>query len=181
MDPHPAVRETLAAALTADRASFREQVATLAAEHGFGVDRLETTPDTFDPPAAICPVADPDRPLVWRAWTLAQAPIGVVLAGAAYRGNPVLYANRATRQLTGYTLEELAGENLRLLQGPDTAKKPVADLREALLTWNGVTVELRNYRADGTPFENRVTLVPVPDADGTVSHWFGLQAAVPTE
>lgn len=179
--PRPDVRETLREALTADRESFRQLVDRLATEHGFDASRLETTPETFDPPAAVCPVAGPDRPLVWRAWTLEEAPIGVVLAGAAYRDNPVLYANQTTRQLTGYSLEALTGQNLRVLQGPATDDAAVADLREALSTWNGVTVELRNYRADGTPFTNRVSLVPVPDDGGTVEHWFGLQAAVPRE
>lgn len=53
-----------------------------------------------------------------------------------------------------------------------------AALREALRDWNGVTAELRNYRADGTPFTTRLSLVPVPDDTGPVQHWFGLQAAV---
>jgi len=43
---------------------------------------------------------------------------------------------------------------------------------------DAITVELCNYRADGSPFTNRVSLVPVPDANGTVEHWFGLRAAV---
>jgi PAS domain S-box-containing protein len=175
----PALRATLRETLTADRGSFRETVTRLAATHGFDADRLGTAPDTFDPPSAIGRVAPPARRLVWRAWTLADAPLGVVLSGAAYRDNPVLYANRATRRLTGYSLSELRGGNLRQLQGPDTDRATVADLRDAIRSWDGITVELCNYRADGTSFTNRVSLVPVPDATGTVEHWFGLQAAVP--
>jgi PAS domain-containing protein len=49
---------------------------------------------------------------VWRARTLEDAPLGVVLTGAAYHDNPLLYANRATRRLTGYTLAELWGDDL---------------------------------------------------------------------
>jgi len=177
--PHPDVRTALGETLTADRESFRATVRRLADEHGFEADRLATEPETFDPPAAVAPVDPPDRRLVWRAWTLEDAPLGVVLTGAAYHDNPVLYANRAARLLTGYPLAALYGENLRRLQGADTDPSAVAGLRDALRGWTGVTVELRNYRADGTPFTNRVSLVPVPDATGTVTHWFGLQAAVP--
>jgi len=176
---HPDLRTQLREALVADRDSFRTTVDRLAAEYEFDADRLTTTPETFDPPAAVGSVAGTDRRLVWRAWTLETAPIGVVLAGAAYHDNPVLYANRTTRELTGYSLDELAGENLRLLQGPETDRSAVSSLREALSTWNGVTVELCNYRADGSSFTNRVSLVPVPDDNGTVEHWFGLQAPVP--
>jgi hypothetical protein len=41
-----------------------------------------------------------------------------------------------------------------------------------------VTVELRNYTADGRPFTNRLSLVPLADGSGTVAHWLGVQATV---
>ena len=175
----PAIRETLREALTADRESFHRAVSRLADDHDFAVDRLDTEPGTFDPPDAVGAMDQSDRRPLWRAWTLEDAPLGVVLTGAAYHDNPLLYANGATRRLTGYSLTALAGGNLRRLQGRDTDPAAVATLRDALRSWDGVTVELRNYRADGTPFTNRVSLVPVPDPTGTVEHWFGLQAAVP--
>lgn len=177
----PALREALREALTADRDRFRRTVRELAAEYGFDAERLDADPASFDPPAAVGALEAPDRPPVWRAWALEEAPLGLVVAGAAYHDNPVLYANRATRRLTGHSLAGLCGENLRLLQGPETDPGTVDTLRTALRNWNGVTVELRNYTAEGTPFTNRVTLVPVPGADGTVGHWFGLQAAVTEE
>jgi len=177
--PRPELRATLREALTADRESFRRTVGRLADEHGFDADRIATAPETFDVPDAVGAIDPPDRRLIWRAWTLEDAPLGVVLTGAAYHDNPLLYANRATRRLTGYSLSALSGGNLRRLQGSGTDAAAVDDLRDALRGWNGVTVDLRNYRADGTPFTNRVTLVPVPDDTGTVQHWFGLQAAVP--
>ena len=152
-----------------------------AVEHGFDAAGFEMTPETFDPPACLGTLTAPERRLVWRARALEEAPLGIVLTGAAYHDNPLLYANHATRQLTGYTLSELEGDNLRRLQGPRTDAANVARLREALRGWSSVTVEVCNYRADGTPFTNRVSLVPVPDRNGTVEHWFGLQAAVPGE
>lgn len=176
--PRPELRATLQEVLTADCESFRAAVDRLASEHGFDADRLDTTPETFEPPATVGSITGPDRRLVWRAWTLEYAPIGVVLTGAAYHDNPLLYANRATRQLTGYPLEALRGDNLRRLQGPQTDTAVVDRLREALRGWSAITVELCNYRSDGEPFTNRLSLVPVPDANGTVEHWFGLQAVV---
>jgi PAS domain S-box-containing protein len=179
--PQPELRATLQETLTADRVSFRAAVDRLATAHGFDADRLATDPDTVALPAGVAADTAAERRWIWRAWTLAAAPLGVVLTGAAYHDNPVLYANRATRRLTGYPLAELRGENLRRLQGPDTDRAAVASLRDALRGWNSVTVDVRNYRADGTAFTNRVSLVPVPDPTGTVHHWFGLQAAVPED
>ena len=177
--PRPELRTALERVLTADVESFRDGVAQLGTEYGFDTDRLATTPDAFEPNGDIGGVSARDRRPVWRAWTLEAAPIGVVLTGPAYQDNPLIYANRATRRLTGYTLAELQGENLRLLQGPRTGRDAVEALREAIRGWSSVTVEVCNHRADGTPFVNRVSIVPVPDVNGTVQHWFGLQAAVP--
>jgi PAS domain-containing protein len=41
-----------------------------------------------------------------------------------------------------------------------------------------VTVELRNYRRDGSAFLNRVSLRPLPGDDGTITHWAAVQEAV---
>lgn len=176
--PHPALRTAIQETLTLERESFRTAVGRLAADYGFTADRR------FDPPAVVdttdlAPVSTSTERLLWRVWVLEAAPLGIVLTGSAYRDNPLLYANRATRQLTGYTLEELRGTNLRRLQGPETDPESVARLRAAIRNWNATTVELVNYHADGTPFTNRVSLVPVPDDTGTVGHWVGIQAAVP--
>ncbi|MES3161508.1 MAG: PAS domain-containing protein [Halorubrum sp.] len=178
--PRPELRAALQDTLTADRSLFRDTIDRLASEYGFDAN-LDTTPESFDPPASIGDLSASDRRLVWRAWTLENAPLGVVLTGPAYHDNPVLYATRATRRLTGYTLETLRGDNLRRLQGAETDPATVGTLREALRGWSEITVELRNYRADGTAFTNRVSLVPVPDTNGTVEHWFGIQAAVPDD
>jgi len=38
-----------------------------------------------------------------------------------------------------------------------------------------ITVEIRNYRRDGTPFWNELTVAPVYDTDGDVTHYVGFQ------
>ncbi|SDN10881.1 PAS domain S-box-containing protein [Halogranum gelatinilyticum] len=119
-----------------------------------------------------------DRRLVWRVRALDEAPLGVTLSGPAYQDNPILYANATFRDMTGYPLTDLVGENPRLLQGPETERAAVEDLREALAIWEPVTVELTNYRKDGTPFRNRVSLVPLADETGTITNWLGIQKAV---
>ncbi|WP_228841695.1 hypothetical protein [Haloarcula sp. CBA1127] len=63
--------------------------------------------------------------------------------------------------MTGYSLAALRGENLRLLQGTATDPESVATLQEGIDIWEQRTVELWNYRADGTRFRNRVTIVPL--------------------
>jgi len=121
---------------------------------------------------------DGESTLNWNTPAMDEAPIGMAISGPAYQDNPIYYVNNRFEQLTGYRQSELIGGNLRLLQGPETANEPVADIREALDIWAPVIVELRNYRNDGSTFRNRLALAPIADETGTVSNWVGLQEDV---
>lgn len=168
--------------LRTDAARFRERVEpTLAA-----VDAEPVAATLTGGPEAVGDhegvetgdLATHERDLVWRAAVLDRAPVGVTVCGPAYADTPILYANRRFRELTGYAMDRLRGANPRLLQGPDTDPEPVADLAEALSTWQSVTVELTNYRRDGEAFRNRVSIAPVTDTAGTVTNWVGVQRPV---
>jgi PAS domain S-box-containing protein len=88
--------------------------------------------------------------------------------------NPIVWVNEAFLNLTGYRLEELQGRNCRLLQGPGTDPADVDRIRHAVATARPVSVELLNYRKDGTPFWNAMTVTPVHDAQG-LAYFFASQ------
>lgn len=119
--------------------------------------------------------------LDWATQAMDDAPVSMVISGPAYTDNPIWYVNEAFERLTGYDEREVLGENLRLLQGPQTDDDAVADLREAVDIWEAVVVELDNYRADGSRFRSRVAIAPIADDTGTISNWVGLQAVVDDE
>ncbi|MFC7068549.1 PAS domain-containing protein [Halobaculum lipolyticum] len=175
-------REVVADLLRLDDERFSRRVPEALPAHAYDTGRLDRLGDPArpppDPPGGSGSLADHEGAFVRRIRVLDDAPLGITLTGPAYADNPVVYANRTFRELTGYELDDLRGDNLRLLQGTDTAPEPVADLREALSTWSRTTVELTNYRRDGTPFRNRVSIVPVTDPAGSVVNWIGLQRAV---
>lgn len=135
-----------------------------------------TDDDALD--AAGDATAPGDNTLEWSTPEMDAAPLSVVISGPAYEDNPIQYVNAAFERLTGYAASDVRGRNLRLLQGPDTAREPVETLRAAIDIWEPTVVELRNYRADRTPFRNRVAVAPIADETGTISNWVGLQEAV---
>jgi sigma-B regulation protein RsbU (phosphoserine phosphatase) len=106
------------------------------------------------------------------------ARVGIVITDARDPAYPVLYANPALCRITGYPREELIGENLRKLQGPDTDAATKARIRDALRQGVHCEVVIKNYRKDGTPFWNELLLSPVRDETGAVTHYIGVQSDV---
>ncbi len=98
---------------------------------------------------------------------------GVVLVDAQHPERPVVYVNPAFEKLTGYGASELIGRNLRFLQADDDEQDAKARLREALKINEPCRVLLRNYRKDGSLFWNEMSVSPLLDATGTVSHFVG--------
>lgn len=90
-------------------------------------------------------------------------------------GPRILYVNEAFTRITGYSLEEVLGKTPRMLQGPKTDRKELSKIRMALSHWQPVTVEVINYRKDGSEFWNEFSIVPVADKTGFYTHWIAIQ------
>ncbi|MCK7594134.1 EAL domain-containing protein [Pseudomarimonas salicorniae] len=95
---------------------------------------------------------------------------GVLIADARAGDFPLLYANAAMERMTGYPREAFAGRNCRFLQGADRDQPQRKLLREALKKGRECNVVLRNYRADGSLFWNELSLTPVRDEAGAITH-----------
>lgn len=119
---------------------------------------------------------DPALPLYRQA--MDQASLGVTIADATRPDDPIVYANAAFERITGYTVPEVLGRNLRLLQGEDTDEDAVETIATALEEDRHVRTVVRNYRKNGTPFWNEMELTPVRDASGEVTHYLGFQRDV---
>jgi len=89
--------------------------------------------------------------------------------------NPIVFANGAFVDLTGYQQHEIMGRNCRFLQGPDTDRATVAELRQAVDERRAVAVDLLNYKADGTPFWNALFFGPIFDQAGEILYFFASQ------
>ncbi|PCR91175.1 PAS domain-containing protein [Natrinema ejinorense] len=121
--------------------------------------------------------AERRRELELKNRAIDEAPIGITLS-APDDDNPLIYANEQFEQLTGYAREDAFGRNCRFLQGPRTEPEPLAEMRAAIDAERPCTVELRNYRKDGSEFWNRVTIAPVANDDGDVMNYVGFQQDV---
>lgn len=89
--------------------------------------------------------------------------------------NPIVFANPAFINMTGYGEDELLGRNCRFLQGPDTDPETVAEVRRALEQKREVSVDILNYKKNGASFWNALFISPVYDEAGEVIYFFASQ------
>jgi two-component system cell cycle sensor histidine kinase/response regulator CckA len=100
---------------------------------------------------------------------------GVIITDPTQPDNPIVYVNDSFMRLTGYAREDVIGKNCRFLQGPKTAPEAVERIRSAIQNGQSCLLELLNYRKDGTPFWNALSISPLYDTAGRLTHFVGVQ------
>ncbi len=127
-----------------------------------------------DLPSAADVDALPDRKEL-AAITFERTRMPMVITDARRPDYPIVLANHAFLQLTGYRAEEVLGRNCRFLQGQGTSPAALAEIRSGIRAERDVSVELLNYRKDGSAFWNQLHLTPVHDGAGKLLYHFGSQ------
>lgn len=92
--------------------------------------------------------------------------------------NPIIFANQAFLDMTGYESGEIVGHNCRFLQGPDTDPDVVTSIREAIDGRYDFSTEILNYRKDGSTFWNALFISPIFNEKGELIYFFASQLDV---
>ncbi|NKE48736.1 PAS domain-containing protein [Roseomonas frigidaquae] len=144
-------------------------------------------------PDQIFPAARPLRPDALPGDNHASSPLGredvffaaiemtrmpMIVTDPNRPDNPIVFANPAFQQMTGYPAEEVLGRNCRFMQGPDTDLDAIAQIRNAISSRTDISIELVNYRKDGSTFWNALFVSPVFGSDGSLLYYFGSQLDV---
>jgi PAS domain S-box-containing protein len=100
---------------------------------------------------------------------------GIVITDPNLPDNPIIFANESFLRTTGYGADEVVGRNCRFLQGQDRDQSELDELRGAIREGRECRVVLRNYKKDGTPFWNELSISPVHDEAGRLINHVGVQ------
>jgi PAS domain S-box-containing protein len=100
---------------------------------------------------------------------------GVLITDPSLPDNPIIFANPGFYAITGYCAQEIIGRNCRFLQGPDTDRAMVQEIRDAIAERRPFAGVILNYRKDGTPFVDELAINPVFDDTGELLSFVGLQ------
>jgi diguanylate cyclase (GGDEF)-like protein/PAS domain S-box-containing protein len=98
----------------------------------------------------------------------------ILITSAALPDNPITYANDAFCALSGYSQAEVVGRNWRFLQGTGTDVRVKAEIAAAVAAGTSIRREILNYRKDGTPFWNELTIDPIRDASGQLAGFIAM-------
>ena len=104
--------------------------------------------------------------------------MSVVFSDPSLPDNPMIYVSEEFERQTGYSAKEAVGRNCRFLQGPETSAYAVEAIRQALQARTVFSIDILNYRKDGTPFMNRLRIRPVFDERGELRFFVGAQNPV---
>eukprot|EP01138_Halocafeteria_seosinensis_P000056 gb/GECG01000057.1/.p1 GENE.gb/GECG01000057.1/~~gb/GECG01000057.1/.p1 ORF type:complete len:911 (+),score=113.81 gb/GECG01000057.1/:1-2733(+) len=88
-----------------------------------------------------------------------------ILTDPTLEGLPIVYASPGFLEMTAYSQEEVLGRNCRFLQGAATDFLTARRIGDAIGNKKEYTVQILNYKKDGTPFWNLLHLAPVTRPD----------------
>ncbi len=100
---------------------------------------------------------------------------GIVIIDALDESQPLVYVNSAFERISGYRPEQVLGRSYRWLLSDEHDPAARERLKRAVAGSEGVRMEeVRSVRSDGTPFWCEVSLTPVQDRNGRITHFVGI-------
>lgn len=114
-----------------------------------------------------------DAPTLVQALNVASD--GILLTDYQQSDNPIVFVNAAFENLTGYKKEEILNQNCRFLQGNDRNQPAIQVIKQAILEGRPCRVQIRNYKKNGTLFWNELSIAPLFNDKGQITHFVGIQ------
>jgi PAS domain S-box-containing protein len=107
--------------------------------------------------------------------SLDALPRGILITDCQQADDPIIYVNKYFLEMSGYDESEILGKNCRFMQGKETDAESLKKLAIAMEKRESVTVRMINYRKNGEQFTNELTISPVKNKNGDVTHCIGLE------
>jgi len=103
---------------------------------------------------------------------------GISIADASLPNFELIYVNDAFERITGYSESDAIGTGCRFLEGHEPDQPQVSELQHAMEQHKQCRVLLRSYRKDGSLFWNQLSISPIHDDQGVLTHYLGIQTDV---
>ena len=104
-----------------------------------------------------------------------QSPESIVITDLQGK---IEYVNDSFVRVSGYSREELVGQNPRILQSGKTPTQTYHAMWSALRQGDGWSGEFCNRRKDGSEYIEFVNISPIRESDGRISHYVAIKEDV---
>ena len=121
-------------------------------------------------------VAKSELRLLRDAVQQANAPIVITSAELNEPGPKIVFVNSAFTQMTGYSMEEITNQTPRILQGEQTDRLVLKQLRRRLSQGQPFDAEIINYRKDGTEYKVQIYCSPIRNERKQIRHYISIQS-----
>jgi PAS domain S-box-containing protein len=111
---------------------------------------------------------------------LAATAAHFLIADVRRRGWPIVYVNRAVAADHGYEPRELLGKSPVFLTPPELNAAALQELNQGMRHGHTVRTQVLSRRKDGSTFWAGITLAPIRDAQGRVTHYLGIGSNITT-
>ncbi|NOJ59938.1 EAL domain-containing protein [Arthrobacter sp. 260] len=92
----------------------------------------------------------------------------------------ILHISDSFTAITGHSAADVIGRNCSMLQGPGSDPETKSAMRAALAAGEPFRGEILNYRKDGSAFWNDLSITPLCNAAGKVTHFVSVQRDINT-
>lgn len=101
---------------------------------------------------------------------------GVLITSAEldWPGPRIIFVNEAMSRITGYAADEMIGRTPRMFQGGRTSRQALDRVKESIRAGKPCSVELLNYRKDGSVYDVELHVSPVKDDQGRLAHFVSI-------
>lgn len=89
--------------------------------------------------------------------------------------NSIIFVNQSYCNMTGYTLEEVLGKSPSILQGPNTDREIIKNVKASMDSFKPCQYEVINYKKNGEEFWSSISLSPISDSEGVNTHWIAIK------
>ncbi len=109
--------------------------------------------------------------------TVVNAKDGVIITTANLEegGPEILYVNEAFTRISGYEPDEVIGKTPRILQGPNTNREELDIMKAKLSQGKSYAGELLNYTKDGDEYWLDISVTPIRNKAGEVTHFTAIE------
>ena len=106
---------------------------------------------------------------------VAQCPNSIIITDV---NGKIEYVNQTFTKISGYSADEAVGRTPAFLKSEETPRATFDELWQTILSgkiWRG---ELKNRRKEGRVYWDQVSIAPIKDDKGTITHFLGIQTDV---